>query len=97
MSQQIKYTEEFKAEAVKLVTQHGYTVIKASQHLGIGKSTLGMWLKRHRAMKEGTLNETDQAKLRRLEKENRELKMERDILKEAAVYFAVESKKSTRS
>lgn len=97
MGHLVKYTEEFKVEAVKLVMQHGYTIAKASQHLGIGKSTLDSWLKRHRVMKEGTLNETDQDKLRRLEKENRELKMERDILKEATVYFAVESKKSTRS
>lgn len=90
------YTEEFKQQAIKLIREDGYTIAKASRNLGVATSTLDNWLKRYREIESSDLNESDQAKLKRLEKENRELRMERDLLKEAAVYFAGESKKSTR-
>ena len=91
------YTEEFKQRAVKLIREQGYTIVKASQNLGVATSTLDNWLKRYKETVSSKLNESDQQKLQSLEKENRELRMERDLLKEAAVYFAGESKKSTRS
>ena len=91
------YTEEFRQRAVKLIREEGYTIVKASQNLGVSTSTLDNWLKRYKETSSLRLSESDQEKLKRLEKENRELKMERDLLKEAAVYFVGESKKSTRS
>jgi len=92
-----KYTEEFKREAIKLVLEQGYSRSKACQNLGLAKSTLDSWLSRNKKRSESELTESDQSLLRRLKKENKELRMERDILKEAAVYFAGESKKSIRS
>jgi len=97
MSHQSKYSEEFKQEAVKLVLEQGYTIVKACNNLGIAKSTMDNWLRQYRKNKYSHLNETEQTELSRLRKENKELRMERDILKEAAVYFAGESKKGTRS
>jgi len=90
-----KYTKEFKIEAVKLITEHGYSINKAAKHLGLGSTTLANWVKRLKG-DDSDLSSEDLTELKRLRKENRELKMERDILKEAAVYFAGESKKSTR-
>ena len=92
-----KYTEEFKREAIKLVLEKGYTRAKACQNLGISKSALDNWLRQHKMKQESELSDSDQELFRRLKKENQELRMERDILKEAAVYFAGESKKSIRS
>lgn len=91
-----KYTEEFKVEAVRLVTHEHYSVAKAAKHLGVGSTTLANWVKKYR-YKGSDDERIDLEELKRLRKENRELKMERDILKEAAVYFASESKPSTRS
>lgn len=96
MKKQPIYTEEFRQRAVTLIKEEGYTIAKASRNLGVATSTLDNWLKRYREIESSDLNESDHAKLKRLEKENRELRMERDLLKEAAVYFAGESKKSTR-
>ena len=97
MKRQPVYTEEFRQQAVKLIREQGYTVIKASKNLGVSTSTLSNWLNRYKETSSGELSESDQQKLLRLEKENRELRMERDLLKGAAVYFAGESKTSTRS
>jgi len=96
MKKQPVYTEEFKHRAVHLIRKEGYTIAKATRNLGVATSTLDNWLKRYKEIEASDLGESDHAKLKRLEKENRELRMERDLLKEAAVYFAGESKKSTR-
>ena len=97
MKKQPVYTEEFKQRAVKLIREEGYTIAKAGRNLGVSTSTLDNWLKRYKETALSGLNESDREKLKRLEKENRELRMERNLLKEAAVYFAGESKTSTRS
>lgn len=91
MKKHPKYTEEFKQEAVKLVLQEGYTIAKASKSLGVATSTMDNWLKRYRDLANNGLSESQHERLLRLEKENRELRMERDILKKAAAYFAKES------
>jgi len=91
MAKNPSYTEEFKQEAVKLVVHEGYTIVKASKHLGISTSTMDNWLKRYRDEIESGLSSSDKARLLALEKENRELRMERDILKKAAAFFAKES------
>lgn len=86
-----EYTAEFKAEAVKLVTEGGYTVGEAAQSLGIERSLLGYWKRRMSGGTDSaTLTEDEQMELKRLREENRRLRMERDILKKAAAFFANE-------
>lgn len=82
------YTEQFKRDAVKLMTDEGYSLAKASAALGVSQGALSNWKK--------TLEPREQADLAaqnaQLLKEVRELRMERDILKKAATYFAKECK-----
>jgi len=97
-----KYTAEFREEAVKLVTEGGITASEAARRLSLPKSTMEKWVK---ISKEGKLGEV--GKNRRplteieleLAKVKRELaitRMERDLLKKAAAYFAKESLHGTR-
>lgn len=87
------YTKEFKEEAVKLVTEQGYTMAEASRNLGLNANMLTRW-KRQMEEDEGHSENsvTVQAELKRLHKENKQLKMEREILKKAAAFFANEPK-----
>jgi len=90
-----KYTQEFRESAVKLVTEQGYAIAEAARNLGINAGVLGRW-KREAADGEsgqpGTLGgKAIQAELTRLRKENQRLKLEREILKKAAAFFAKES------
>jgi len=92
-----KYTLEFKKDAAKLVIEKGYTHNQAADSLGISLSALGRWVRAERgpatsisAEKKSVLNLIDQAELIRLRKENEQLRMEREILKKAAVFFAKE-------
>jgi transposase len=89
--QRRQYTAEFKAEAVKLVTEQGYSLREAAQSLGIEASVLRYW-KKKLLVKAGSkaLTEDEQMELARLREENRRLRMERDILKKAAAFFANE-------
>ena len=90
------YTREFKAEAVKLVTEQGRSVAEAARSLGIRENLLRNW---KRAL-QGDGNPASpgrgdppalEAELRRLRAENQRLQMERDILKKATAFFAKES------
>jgi transposase len=91
-----KYTLEFKKDAAKLVIEKGYTHEQAADSLGISLSALGRWVRAERgpanisAEKKPVLNLSDQSELIRLRKENEQLRMEREILKKAAVFFAKE-------
>jgi transposase len=82
------YDEQFKRDAVKLMTEQGYSLARASEALGVSQAALSTWKK--------TLAPADQhdliAENRRLAKEVHELRMERDILKKAATYFASQKK-----
>jgi transposase len=91
------YTEEFKREAVRLITEQGYGVAEAARNLGLNASMLGRW----KCAVEQTMNgafpgngrvSRDQEEVYRLREENRRLRMERDILKKALGFFASESK-----
>ena len=91
-----RYSREFKREAVDLVIDGGYTVAEASRNLGIPRGMLGRWrneqLQKQQNAFPGTghqSSETDE--LRHLREENRRLKIEREILKKAAAFFAKES------
>jgi len=90
------YTDEFKADAVSLVVDHGYSCAEAARRLGINPNNVNRWVREHRDQHEhaarGELSTKElQAEIQRLRKENKRLQMEREILKKAAAFFAKES------
>ena len=90
-----KYTREFKEEAVKLITEQGYQITEAARNLGVNENMLGRWKREIEGGGEGApghqVGAALQAELNRLRKENARLKMEREILKKAAAFFAKET------
>jgi transposase len=87
------FTEEFKNDAVKLVTEQGYKASEVGRRLGISSSNVSRWVREHRRRLENpTITPDLEAEVKRLRKENKRLQMERDILKKAAAFFANESK-----
>ena len=93
-----RYPEEFKIQAVKQVTDQGRTITSVAKRLGVTYKTLHDWVQKY--SKPDAERQADAAQAEEIRKLKAELKRvteERDILKEAAVYFAGESKKSTRS
>ncbi len=85
------YTEEFKLEAVKLVVEQGLSVTEAARNLGIHANVLRNWkLKFEADQEDSELTEDERMEMARLRAENRRLRMERDILKKAAAFFANE-------
>lgn len=88
-----QYTKEFKQEAVALVTEQGYSVPEAAKSLGIATNMLYKWKEKFEAEQEGkTLEEDEREELKRLRKEVKELRMEKEILKKASAFFAKEMK-----
>ncbi|MCZ8530926.1 transposase [Alteromonas sp. PRIM-21] len=93
-----RFTEEFKIQAVKQVTDQGYSVASVSERLGVTSSSLYNWIKAYGIDSEENRQSQEQSdRIKQLEKELKRVTMERDILKEATVFFAGESKKNTRS
>ena len=92
MAKRRRHNEEFKREAVKLVTDQGYTVAEAARSLGLDASLLRSWKLKYGSEQNGVkkMQESDQEELGRLREENRRLRMERDILKKATAFFANE-------
>ena len=90
-----KYTREFKEEAVKLITEQGYQIAEAARNLGVNENMLGRWKREIEGGGEeapGIAGGTAmQSELNRLRKENKRLKMEREILKKAAAFYAKET------
>ncbi len=87
-----QYTEEFKREAVKLVTEQGYKISEAARNLGVHVSLLRRWKERLEAEEKGERLSPDEGEeLRRLRAEVKRLRMEREVLKKAAAFFAKES------
>ena len=89
------YTLEFKQDAVKLVQEKGYTILEAASSLGVSLSALNRWIRAERggaAHNKTVLNLSEHDELIQLRKENARLKLEREILKKAAVFFAQETK-----
>ena len=84
-----QHSEEFKREAVRLVTEQGYSVAAAARNLGVNSNLLRTWKQKLEAEEE-TLTEDERMELGRLRSENKRLRMERDILKKAAAFFASE-------
>ncbi len=82
-----KYTEDFKCEAVALVTEQGYKASEAARSLDIGANLLRRWKREFEAEVSGErLTGEEREELRRLRKENRILRMEKEILKKASQY-----------
>jgi len=85
------FTEEFRAGAVRLVLDEGKSVSQVARDLDLTVSALRNWVEQARADRtkgKTGLTTAEREELTKLRKENRELRMERDILKEAAVIFA---------
>ena len=85
------FSPEFKDEAVKMVIETSRPIARVAKELGINEGTLGNWVgiyRREHAGEEPALTVNERARLRELERETRELKMENDFLKKAAAYFA---------
>ncbi len=88
-----QYSKEFKEEAVALVREQGYSVPEAAKSLGIASNILYRWKERFEAQLEGkVLSEDERAELKQLRKENKTLRMEKEILKKASAFFAKEMK-----
>ena len=88
-----KYTEDFKRDAVALVMEQGYKIPEAARSLDIGDNMLRRWKREFEAEASGDrLNSDECEELKRLRKESRMLRMEKDILKKASAYFAKEMK-----
>lgn len=89
------YTQEFKDEAVKLVLEEGYGTTEAANRLGVPPSTVNSWVRKARKEQLSGGDKRSQsellAKIKLLEKENKKLAMERDILKKATAFFAKEN------
>lgn len=92
------YTDEFKIEAVKQVTERGYKIAVVAERLGVSYKSMHDWVVQY-SKPEASRKTEDSAlsEIQRLKAELKRVAEERDILKEAAVYFAGKSKKSTRS
>ena len=90
------FSEEFKANAVRLVLEEGNSVCAAARDLDLTESSLRNWVERARADagkgKPGALTSAEREELSRLRKENRILQEEREILKKAAAFFAKQSR-----
>jgi transposase len=96
MGRHSKYPEEFRRESVQLVLTTDKTMAEVARDLGINYKTLGNWVraeqtKTARDQAPGALSESERVELKRLKKENAELKVEREILRKAAAYFAKET------
>lgn len=88
MSKVKRYTEEFKVEAVKQITERGYSVQEVAERLGISTKSLYHWrsqLNGHKAVRQSS---DDSVRIAKLEAELKRVTEERDILKKAARYFA---------
>ena len=87
------YTQEFKEEAVALVTEQGYTVPKAAESLGIRTNQLYQWKQKIEQSKQDILlSEDEKGELVSLRKEVKQLRMEKEILKKTSAFFAREMK-----
>jgi len=91
-----QYTVEFKKEAVELVSGQDYTIAQAASSLGINSNMLGRWRREFLAREQNAFPGTghqpaETEELKRLREENRRLRLEKEILKKAAAFFAKES------
>jgi len=88
-----KYSPEFKEEAARLVVESSRSIADVAREIHVNETTLGTWVAKYRsehADDEPPLNVSERARLRELERENRELRMKTEFLGKAAAFFAQE-------
>jgi transposase len=87
-----RFTEEFKLEAIKLITERQYSISEVSSRLGVTTNSLYAWVKKYNQPEPVKMAAANQhATIKRLQSELKRVTEERDILKKAAAYFAKES------
>jgi transposase len=91
-----QYTDEFKQEAVRMITDRGYSASDTANRLGINTNMLRRWKRQAEASSNGVFSgnghlSEEQEELIRLRKEVKRLRMEREILKKTLGFFASES------
>ena len=97
-----RYTKEFREEAARLVLEGGLSAGEAAQRLSLPKSTLETWVRAAKSGKLGNIGKNRrpltevEIELAKTKRELAIVRMERDILKKAAAYFAKESLPGTR-
>ncbi len=85
------FTPEYKDEAAKIVIELSRPVASVAREFGLNEQTLRNWVNTYRtahAGEEPPLDISDRARLRELEKEIRELRLEKEFLGKAAAFFA---------
>ena len=90
-----KFTPEFRDEVAKLVVNGQRPIVEMAREYGLNYTTVGNWVKKYREQHETDeplLELSERARLRELERRNRELEMELAFLKKAAAYFAKEQR-----
>lgn len=89
-----RFTAEFKAETVRIVEQSGKTIAEISRDLDVSETSIRKWVAQARvdAGKDEGVTSEEREELRRLRKEVKTLRMEREILKKATAFFAKESR-----
>jgi len=88
-----QYSKEYKEEAVALVREQGYSVPEAAKSLGIASNILYRWkMQKEAQLEDKLLSDDEREELKRLRKENKNLRMEKEILKKASAFFAKEMK-----
>ena len=90
-----KYDREFREGAVRIVEETNKPIAQVARDLGVNEGTLGSWVQRVRAAREGhgELSKDDYEELKRLRAEVAELRMERDVLKRSVVLWVKEATK----
>ena len=90
-----KYDREFREGAVRIVEETGKPIAQIARDLGVNEGTLGSWVNRARAERDGSssLSKDDIEELKRLRAENAELRVERDVLKRSVVLWVKEATK----
>jgi len=93
MAKGMRYTEEFKRDAVAQVVDRGYSAAEVARRLGVSTKSLYDWIKRYGEAEPKHVQQAEQgAEIRRLKAELLRVTEERDILKKATAYFAKEAK-----
>ena len=91
--QRREFSPEYKDEAVKLVIETSRPIAEVAREIRVNEGTLGNWVNKYRvdhADEEPPLTVSERARLRELERENRELRMKAEFLGKAAAFFAQE-------